>query len=106
VLPYQRRNQKRVEISSWQEERNRISVSGKTMQTARPDLYEMGKDFSWMDQSDYQQSIRYFVGNAVTNVHITTHVQRCFKKGPECYTDLPDGVSESYKLVYAEEFDI
>jgi hypothetical protein len=69
-------------------------------------VYEMGKDFSWMDQSDYQQSIRYFVGNAATNVHFTTHAQRCFKKGPECYTNLPDGVSESYKLVYAKEFDV
>ena len=59
-----------------------------------------------MDQCDYQQSIQYFVGNAVTDVHFTTHAQRCFKKDPECYTNLPDGVSESYKLVYAEEFDI
>jgi hypothetical protein len=67
-------------------------------------VYEMGKDFSWMDQSDYQQSMQYFVGNAVTNVHFTTHAQRCFKKGPECYTNLPDGASESYKLVYTEEF--
>jgi hypothetical protein len=28
------------------------------------------------------------------------------KKGPEYYTNLPNGVSESYKLVYTEEFDI
>ena len=45
-------------------------------------VYEMGKDFSWMDQSDYQQSIRYFVGNAATNVHFTTHAQRCSKRAP------------------------
>ena len=66
----------------------------------------MGKDFSWMDQSDYQQSIQYFVGNVVINVHLTTHAQRSFKKGPECYANIPDGVSESYKLVYTQEFDI
>ena len=69
-------------------------------------VYEMGKDFSWMDQSDYKQSMRYFVGNVITNVHLTKHAQRCFKKGPECYANLPDAVSESYKLVYMKEVDI
>ncbi len=56
--------------------------------------------------SDYEQSIRYFIGNAITNVHLTKHTQRCFKKGPECYANLPDGVSESYTLVYNKEYDL
>jgi hypothetical protein len=59
-----------------------------------------------MDRTDYEQSIRYFVGNAITNVHLTKHTQRCFKKGAECYANLPDGISESYSLVYNKEFDI
>jgi hypothetical protein len=63
-------------------------------------VYEMGKDFSWMERSNYDQSIRYFAGNALTNAHLTKHTQRCFKKGPECFADIPDGVSESATLVY------
>jgi hypothetical protein len=68
--------------------------------------YEMGKDFSWIDGTNYEQSIRYFVGNAITNVHLTNHTQRCFKKGPECYANLPDGVSDSYRLVYNKDYDL
>jgi hypothetical protein len=69
-------------------------------------VYEMGKDFSWVNRSNYEKSIRYFAGNALTNVHLTKHNQRCFKKGPECYTCLPDGVSESVTLVYNVEPDL
>jgi hypothetical protein len=69
-------------------------------------VYEMGKDFSWVNRSNYEKSIRYFAGNALTNVHLTKHNQRCFKKGPECYTCLPDGVSESATLVYNVEPDL
>jgi hypothetical protein len=66
-------------------------------------VYEMEKDFSWVDRSNYKKSIRYFAGNALSNVHLTRHTQRCFKKGPECYANLPDGVSESATLVYNVE---
>jgi hypothetical protein len=69
-------------------------------------VYEMGKDFAWMERNDYEQSIRYFAGNAITNVHLTKHSQRCFKKGSECYANLPDGISESDVIVYAHEYDI
>jgi hypothetical protein len=68
-------------------------------------VYEMGKDFSWYERNSYDQAIRYFAANAITNSHFTTHSQRCFKKGPECYTDLPDGVSDSTILVYNAEPD-
>jgi hypothetical protein len=68
--------------------------------------YEMGKDFSWMNRTISEQSIRYFVGNAITNVHLTTHTQRCFKKKLECYANLPDGISESNLLVYNQEHDV
>jgi hypothetical protein len=62
----------------------------------RPNL----EGFSWVDQSNYEKLIIYFAGNALTNVHLTKHTQHCFKKGPECYANLPDGVSESATLIY------
>ena len=68
--------------------------------------YEMGKDFSWMNRTIYEQSLRYFIGNAITNVHLTTHSQRCFKKNLECYANLPDGISESHVLVYNQDYDL
>ncbi len=68
--------------------------------------YEMGKDFSWMNGSIIKKSLRYFVGNAITNVHLTTHSTRCFKKNLECYANLPDGISESDLLVYNLEYDL
>jgi hypothetical protein len=68
-------------------------------------VYEMGKDFSWMERNDFDQSIRYFAGNAITNVHLTKHSKRCFKKGPECYANLPDGISGTDTVVYSTEWD-
>jgi hypothetical protein len=66
----------------------------------------MGKNLTWNDENDYNQAIRYLVGNAITNVHLTTHANRCFKKGSECYANLPDGVSDTSKLVFNTEFDL
>jgi hypothetical protein len=67
----------------------------------------MERDFSWVDQSKYVKSIRYFAGNALTNVYLTKHTQRCFKKGPKYYANLPaDGVSDSAALVYNVEPDL
>jgi hypothetical protein len=66
-------------------------------------VYEMEKDFSWVDRYNYKKLIRCFAGNALSNVHLTKHTQRCFKEGPGCYTNLPDGVSESATLVYNVE---
>jgi hypothetical protein len=69
-------------------------------------VYEMGKDFLWIERNDYNQLIRYFAGNAITNVHLTKHTQRCFKKGAECYANLPDGISQSDKTVYSWVCDV
>ena len=69
-------------------------------------VYEMGKDVSWFKRSISEQSKRYFAGNAITNVHLTKHTQRCFKKNAECYANLPDGISDSDVLVYNQEFDL
>ena len=65
----------------------------------------MGKDLSWMKKNDNDQSIRYFAGNAITNVHLTKHSKRCFKKSAECYANLLDGISESDTVVYSTEWD-
>jgi hypothetical protein len=69
-------------------------------------VYEMEKYFSWVNRRSYEKSIRYFVGNALINVHLTKDTQCCFKKGPECYANLPYGVSESATLVYNVEPDL
>ena len=69
-------------------------------------VYEMGKDLSWTDRTDHEQSIRYLAGNTITNVHLTKHTQRCFKKGDECYANIPDGTSDKYVLVYNQEYDL
>ena len=68
--------------------------------------YEMGKNLTWNDEDDYNQAVRYLVGNAITNVHLTTHANRCFKKGSKCYANLPDGVSDTSQLVFNTEFDL
>lgn len=69
-------------------------------------VFEMHKDFAWQNGSDYDIARRYFAGNALTNVHLTTHANRCFKKGAECYAYLPESVMECAKIVYNEEPDV
>jgi len=69
-------------------------------------VYEMQKDFAWMEKDDKSKALRYFASNALTNVHLISHASRCFKKGPECYANLPEAVSESVKIVYNEEGDL
>ena len=36
-------------------------------------------------------------------MHFTKHTNRCFKKGPECYANLPERVCNAPKLIYDEE---
>ena len=69
-------------------------------------VYEMQKDFSWMVKNDRSKAVRYFACNALVNMHLVTHATRCFKKGPECFANLPDCVSDSTKIVYNNEYDI
>ena len=69
-------------------------------------VYELQKDFTWMSKTDEEQSLRYFASNALVNVHLTTHASRCFKKGPECYANLPEQSSESIKIVYNDKCDM
>ena len=53
-------------------------------------VYEMQKDFDWTTSTIEQQAKRYFASNALTNFHLPTHTNRCFKKSPECFANLPD----------------
>ena len=69
-------------------------------------VYEFQKDFQWISKDDHQKSIRYFASNALVNFHLVKHATRCFKKGPECYANLPDSVSQEIEIVYNEDYDI
>jgi hypothetical protein len=71
-------------------------------------VYEMHKDFDWTETSetsDYDEALRYFASNALVNVHLVQHANRCFKKGAECYANLPDAVSKKGTIVFNEEED-
>jgi len=70
------------------------------------EVYEMQKDFSWLDGDDLSKARRYFACNALVNVHYTTHANRCFKRGSECYAHLPDQVTDYTQIFYNEEFDL
>jgi hypothetical protein len=69
-------------------------------------VYEMQKNFSWCLSDDYSKAVRYFASNALVNVHFVTHATRCFKKGDECYANLPDSSADSVKLLYNGEPDV
>ena len=68
-------------------------------------VYEMQNDFSLMDKDDKTKALRYVNSNALTNVCLVSHETRSFKKGPECYANLPEAVSDSIKIIYNEEGD-
>jgi hypothetical protein len=69
-------------------------------------VYESQKNMRWLDDTPYEQACRYFAANALVNIHFVTHTNRCFKKGSECYANLPDGVLEKANISYVEEPDI
>jgi hypothetical protein len=71
-------------------------------------VYELGKDYSWynIDELETEQALRYFASNALTNVHFVSHSTRCFKKGSECYANLPDAVTDSEEIIYNKEPDM
>ena len=69
-------------------------------------VYEMQKNYKWLGDSDYSNARRYFASNALVNIHFVTHANRCFKKGSECYTNLPDAVMENVMIVYNDCPDI
>ena len=68
-------------------------------------VYEDQKHFSWTTDDIKERAIRYFSSNALVNMHYVKHTPRCFKKGPECFADLPDSASEKVSIIYHEECD-
>ena len=69
-------------------------------------VYEMQKDFQWINRDKRSRSLRYFASNALVNVHMPKHNIRCFKKGCVCYANLPDSVSKEIQIEYSSDFDI
>ena len=69
-------------------------------------VYEEQKNFSSVFDNTKENAIRYFANNAVSNVHNFWHAPRCFKKGRECYTNLPEVVFEKIEMLFCEEPDI
>ena len=69
-------------------------------------VFEMHKHFEWNLGSDYEKARHYFASNALVNIHSVTHANRCFKKGAECYANLPDAVMEELKIFHNTDFDV
>jgi len=69
-------------------------------------VYEMQKDFNWSANEPEKIAKRYFACNALVNMHLPTHTARCFKKGCECYTNLPDMPMEQVAIQYATDIYI
>jgi len=69
-------------------------------------LYESYKNYSWWEEAEDLVAFRYFVSNAMVNVHLPCHATRCFKKGEECYANLPDSVNDKTRIVFEDEPDL
>lgn len=52
-------------------------------------VFEMQRDFDWVDGPPRKKARRLFATNALSNQHRVGHSPRCFKKGPTCYARLP-----------------
>ena len=68
-------------------------------------VYECQKDFEWYKKSDYEKALRYFACNVQSNAHFVNHATRCFKKGLECFANLPDSPCEFTEILFNDEFD-
>jgi hypothetical protein len=69
-------------------------------------VYETQKNFNWYSESEIEQAKRYLASNALVNVHRVTHTARCFKRGSECYANLPEGECERSIVHFCKEFDV
>ena len=66
-------------------------------------IYNIQKDFHWPDRTKKVIALCQFVSNALTNIHHVSHATRCFKKGNECYANLPNSMTDSVNILYNEE---
>jgi Helitron helicase-like domain at N-terminus len=69
-------------------------------------VYTSGQDLDWMEHSLEDQAMQYFAANALVNLHNVTHASRCFKKGSECYANLPEPKNEHVTIIHNEEYDV
>ena len=69
-------------------------------------VYELQKNRHWTRESPYVQGVRYFSANALVNVHLPCHASRCFKKGPECYANLPDSPMDKVAITFEDNADL
>ena len=69
-------------------------------------VYSLGQDLDWMEKSPKDKALRYFAMNALVNLHTVTHASRCFKKGSECYANLPEPKFNETTITHNEEYDI
>jgi len=66
-------------------------------------VHESQKDMSWHNGPSVEKSKRQFANNALVDVHLSCHATRCFKKGAECFANLPAAPSESTKILHGED---
>jgi len=66
-------------------------------------VHELQKDHSWLHGTNEEQAKRHFASNALVNVHLTSHTNRCFKKGEECFANLPAAPCENTKIMCGEQ---
>jgi Helitron helicase-like domain at N-terminus len=69
-------------------------------------VYEMGMEMDWTESTPEEQALRYFAANALVNIHSVTHANRCFKKGSECYANLPEPECHGVQIEYNIDPDI
>lgn len=69
-------------------------------------VYHNGSDFAWTIDTPENQALRYFSTNALVNLHAVTHATRCFKKGSECYANLPEQANAKVTIQYTDEVDV
>ena len=68
-------------------------------------VYEQQKDFGWHLMAEHDRSLRYFAANVLTNSHLETHANRCFKKSNECFAKLPEEPCEKTSILYNDVID-
>ena len=68
-------------------------------------VYNSQFDVKWYKRSETEIAGRYFVNNALVNIHSCFHATRCFKHRVECFANLPELPSEHNTLHFKEASD-
>jgi len=67
---------------------------------------ESQKDMTWHDGPSVEKSKRHFANNALVNVHLSCHATRCFKKGAECFANLPAAPCDTTKMLHGDDTNL